>query len=139
MAEQHDGLMNALVQLAAGSLLDRDHLPARIAASGLAFNLAAGNQVSRARTGKDALTNDVQIELIAAMVEALGSEESSKEVVSGLAMALGLMVYMAPVDGEVLELCRGLEIGEVVRGKETKKLIEGQGVREAVDILKKGL
>jgi hypothetical protein len=132
-------LLRALVALASASLLDADHATARVAAAGLAFNVAAASQVARAKMGSEAVGwgEEVQIELVAAVVEALRVEESSKEAVAGLVMALGLLVYMAPMDGEVLDLCRALDVPVVVRGKQ--KLIEGAGVKEAVEILTKGL
>ena len=134
-------LLRALVALASASLLDAEHATARVAAAGLAFNVAAASQVARAKMGSDMEAvgwgEEVQIELVAAVVEALRMEESSKEAVAGLVMALGLLVYMAPMDGEVLDLCRALEVPVVVRGKQ--KLIEGAGVKEAVEILTKGL
>jgi desumoylating isopeptidase 1 len=137
LADAQD-LLRAVIGLASMSLLDGDHATARVAAASLAFNVAAANQVARAaKIPTHAVAEEVQIELVAAVVEALRAEESSKEAVAGLVMALGLSVYMAPMDGEVVDLCRALEVPEVIKGKQ--KLIEGAGAKEAVDILTKGL
>jgi len=55
----------------------------------------------------------VQVELAASVVETLGAEDSS-EAVKALLMTLGYLVYCAPVDGELRDLCGALEAKDVV-------------------------
>jgi desumoylating isopeptidase 1 len=138
MVERQPDLLRELVALTAGSLLDSAHVTARVASASLAFNVAAVNQILRAK-GTESMGEDLQIELLAAVVEALREEKQSKESVRGLVMAVGLLVYMAPLDGEVLDLCRALEVVDVVKGKVTEGLIEGDAAREAVHVVEKGL
>lgn len=139
LAESQTELLLALVRLARESLLDTDHSTARVAAAGLAFNIAATNQVVRAQKGKDVLDDDVQVELVAAISESLRAEDSSKEVITGLIMALGLLIYMAPVDSEVLDLMRALDVGNALDGKDKIYNKKEAGVSEALVILAKGL
>lgn len=57
------------------------------------------------------------VEFMAAVVEALKEERDSKEVVKGLVLAVALVAYCAPLEGEILELLKVLEAGEVLSEK----------------------
>lgn len=105
------------VQLAVAGLLDSEHSNLRVAAASLAFNLAAANLSHRLETGAELLPEGEQLQLVAGLVEAVGAETESEEALRGEVLALGLLVYCAEGEGEVLGACRGLGAGEVVRGK----------------------
>ena len=121
-------LCDPLVHLVTASLLDTSHAPVRVAAASLAFNMAAFNHLQRLEAQPDLLAESAQVELVASLLEAVGREKESKEGLHGLVLALGLLTYMAPVDGEVLDLCRAMDAKGVVAAKkgmseEVKKLV----------------
>ncbi|KAK9447126.1 PPPDE putative peptidase domain-containing protein [Limtongia smithiae] len=108
-----------LAQLATNSLLDA-HSNVRIAASSLAFNIAAYAQRVRTETGKEALLGtDVGIELVVALIEGISRETESGPTLSRLLTALGFMLYGAPADAaaEVQEICGSLNAYDAVKGK----------------------
>ena len=110
-------LATPLIHLVASSLLDTSHSQIRVAASSLAFNIAARNHMQRLDGKDDLLSVDTQVELLASLIEAVGKEEESKEGLKGLLLAIGLLAYEAPKDGEVAEVCQLLEGGKVVGAK----------------------
>lgn len=102
-------LCEPLVHLVTASLLDTSHAPVRVAAASLALNMAAFNHLQRLEAKPDLLAESVQVELVASLLEAVAREQESKEGLNGLVLALGLLAYEAPVDGEVLDLCRAMD------------------------------
>lgn len=119
-------LATPLIHLVASSLLDTSHPQIRVAASSLAFNIAARNHIQRLDGKEDLLASDTQVELLASLIEAVGREEESKEGMKGLLLAIGLLAYAAPVDGEVKDVCELLEAKKVVEGKKgVEKEMEG--------------
>jgi hypothetical protein len=76
--------------------------------------------------------------MVAAVIEALSKEGEKKETVVGLVLALALVVYCAPVEGEVLDLVRVMDVGGVLAGK--ADVLAGDAVcGAAVEVLTKGL
>lgn len=104
-----------LAQLITSSLLDVSHPTIRVAAAWLAFDLAVSNYRIRREEGLEALTEGLQVELAASLVETLGTEENV-EAMKGMMLALGYLVYCAPVDSEVVDLCKALDARGVVGG-----------------------
>ena len=107
------------LQLVTSSLLDNEHPPVRVAASSLAFNLAAANHQCRLQGNTDFLAEGSQVELAASLLEAIGRERESKDGMRGLLMAVGLLKYMAAVRGELDDLCEAVGAKDVI--KEAKK------------------
>jgi thiol-disulfide isomerase/thioredoxin len=128
-----------IVELVTTSLLDEAHLNVRIASASLAFNIAIANHKSRMEKGKELIDSSEQVELVAGVLEGIGREEESKDAVMGLVRALGFITYKAEVDGEVLDLCRALDAGKTILGKE--KLADGDAVLKEVGgvLMGKGL
>ncbi|KAF3930596.1 hypothetical protein ABW19_dt0204746 [Dactylella cylindrospora] len=131
-------LITLIIALVTGSLLDETHAPLRVAAATLIFNIAAYNQKIRNESSQtvanrvDALSDDDQIQLLATVVESIDREKESTEALRGLVLSLGLVVYGAKVDGEVLELVGVLEAGRIVGDKGRKgekKLLGDDGAR----------
>ncbi|QDS77157.1 hypothetical protein FKW77_001553 [Venturia effusa] len=116
VANEH--LVKELVRLLQISLLDEGHVNVRIAAASLSFNLAAANHRPRMEKGADVICESDQVEIVAALLEGLSREGESKEVVKGLSLALGLLAYSAPIDGELLELCTAMEAKQTVAEKQ---------------------
>ncbi|KAF7585078.1 hypothetical protein BBP40_000906, partial [Aspergillus hancockii] len=85
----------------------------RVTATSLAYNLAIHNHNIRfAGDQAEPFSDDDQVQLTASIVEAIGQEEESGEVVEGLVFALGCLVYEAKLEGGVVDLCRVMGVGE---------------------------
>ncbi|KAK3905296.1 P-loop containing nucleoside triphosphate hydrolase protein [Staphylotrichum tortipilum] len=99
----HAPLRTALIRLALapGFLDDADHASARVAAAGLLVNLAAANGRCRREGPRELLEEEEQVEICAAVVQAVTVEEESTEVVEGAVRALGWLGYCVPDGGEV--------------------------------------
>ncbi|KAK9240941.1 PPPDE putative peptidase domain-containing protein [Lipomyces kononenkoae] len=111
-----------LSQLATSSLLD-EHSNVRLAASSLAFNIAAYGQCRRAEAGEEVL-GDISVELLVAMIEGIGRETESGQTLSRLLTALGLLLYCAPniQDSELFAICNSLEATEIVNAKKDESI-----------------
>lgn len=111
----------------------------RATAAAFVYNLAAFNHNARlassssssSRTETELLSGSLQTELTALLLEALEGEIESVEALHGQVAALGMLVHLAPLDGEVWQLCGAMEAREMVIGvgrtrkKEKEKRIEG--------------
>lgn len=124
-------LAEAIVALAAGGLLDREHANLRVASAALALNLANAEHIARRRADEQStpavtqrLPESVVTEMAASLVEALGEESESKDAVKGMVLALGRLVYRADKGSEVLDLCEAMDAGAVVLGK--KDIVESK-------------
>jgi desumoylating isopeptidase 1 len=113
-------ISSAITTLLTTSLLDDAHPQTRVAASSLAFNISSS--IHRARTNsttsnEEPLRPDDQVELLASLLEAVGAEKESKQAVKALILAIGYLVYYAPLDGEVMDLCKVMDASGIVCGK----------------------
>ncbi|KAF3896163.1 Desumoylating isopeptidase [Trichophyton interdigitale] len=114
----HDALRHTCIKLATNALLDhRSSL--RATGTSLIFNLAAANHNKRLLDPPEAesLPEADQFELVASVVEAIRAEQESPETLHGLLLSLGLLLHHAPVGGEVVELCRALEVESIISEK----------------------
>ncbi|KAH1278334.1 hypothetical protein KXX33_001214 [Aspergillus fumigatus] len=136
----NNNLHTTVLTLATSSLLD-PHPNLRTVAASLAYNLSAANHNARFAGHPDKLTEEEQVELTASLVEAIAQEAESAEALHGLLFALGLLVYEAPADGAVVDLCRAMGIAETVKAKGEMQVFAKEGlVREVgVELLGKGL
>ena len=125
-------ILSLLTTLLTPSLLSESHAPLRVAAASLLYNIALSNARARASSGTDLLPEAEQVELCAAVVEAVGREEGSKEALEGLLRGLGWLVYLyrSPLtegEGELVDLLRAMEARRVVMAKGEKGGV-GEGV-----------
>ncbi|MCJ1256164.1 hypothetical protein MMC24_003984 [Lignoscripta atroalba] len=139
-------LTSPLLNLLTSSLLDTAHVPSRAAAASLAYNITAFNHLQRLDGASDLLPEGAQVELAAALVEGIGREdnenennnkESSKELIRGLILALGLLVYGVDQKGEVVDLLGVIGAREVVERKKGL-FVGGEGeelVKEVAKVL----
>lgn len=102
--------------LATNSLLDT-HSNLRVVAASFAYNLAAFNHNARFDEKPDRLAEEDQVELTASLLEAISQENASPEALHGLLFALGLLIYEAPTDGMLIDLCRAMGVRETVAAK----------------------
>ncbi|CAK7266036.1 hypothetical protein SEPCBS119000_001815 [Sporothrix epigloea] len=115
----HAVLRPAVVQLVSASFLDDNHNSVRAASASLLFNMALAIRRSREGTqpATPPLPDEDQVELAASVVEAIGQETASGGALQVMLMALGHMIYGAPLDGELIDLLRVLDAAGVVQGK----------------------
>ena len=128
--------------LVTNSLLDSSHPALRVVAASFAYNLAAFNHNARWDGRPDPLSDEAQVELTASLIEALAHEEGSPQVLHGLLFALGLMVYEAPLEGELIDLCKAMGVVDTVLGKRNVpagKNEEGLIKEVGQELLRKGL
>jgi len=111
-----------IVKLIIASLLDHTHPTSRVAASSLAFNLAAGNFRVRREESREGLLESEQVELAAGIVETLGAGDNG-DAVKALLLALGGLVYFAPEEGELRDLVQVLEAKDIVVGCQSQVVL----------------
>lgn len=122
-------LRDAVLHLATSSLLDYSSSPAtlRVAAASCLYNFAVLNHNVRLAAAavdgeeEEPLTEEEQVEMAAAMIEALRAETESVETVRGLVVGLGLLVYGAVTDGAVVDVCRAMGVTDVLGDKRKEK------------------
>ena len=133
-------LRRAVIMLVSSSFLDEAHNNVRVAASSLMFNVAIATATGKGEAASpSALPEEDQVELAAAVVEAIGQENKSSEALHGMLLALGFTVYGMSLDGELADLLRALDAQSTITAKNaafpSEKLIEEVGVQ----LLGKGL
>lgn len=116
----HKGLQGAVTMLISSSFLDDNHSNVRVAAASLLFNVALANSRKRRGGQGDAMPESDQIELAASLLEAVAQEEESPEALKGMLLALGYLTYLAPLEGELVDLLRTMDATDTVLGKKTK-------------------
>ncbi|PLB44249.1 thioredoxin [Aspergillus steynii IBT 23096] len=133
-------LHETTLRLVTGCLLD-SHPNLRVVAASLAYNIAAHNHNARESQSPDKLSEEDQVELTASLVEAITQEETSVESLHGLLFALGLVVYEAPVDGEVVDLCKAMGIAETVQQKKKVEALKKESLIAEIggELLGRGL
>lgn len=109
-------LSGLLVQLITFSLLDTSHTPTVAAATTLAYNIGAFNHLQRLNGKEDILPESAQVELMAGLLEVIRRKPGSKDELRGLLLSVGLLGYLAPQDGELVNLYGALDAKEVVAG-----------------------
>lgn len=109
-------LRETCLRLATNSLLD-SQTSLRVVAASFAYNLAAFNHNARFEGKPDPLSEEDQVELTASLLEAVSREDQSKEALHGLLFALGLIVYEAPMDGALVDLCRAMGVADTISAK----------------------
>lgn len=152
LATNHVLRSTCLTLATTGALLDDTaSAPAslRVAATSCIYNFAVLNHNARLESSgsgsgradqqpdSEPLSEEEQVELTAAVIEALGREEESGETVRGLVVALGLLVYEADAaaeegegEGAVVDVCRAMGVEEVLKGKRERFGKEGELIKE---------
>ncbi|KAL1966881.1 hypothetical protein VTN77DRAFT_3846 [Rasamsonia byssochlamydoides] len=136
----NQSLCETCIRLLTGCLLD-SHTNLRVVAASFAYNLAAYNHNERFEGRPDKLSEGDQVELVASLLEAIGKEEESIEALHGCLFALGLFLYEAPLDGEVIDLCRAMGIADTVKAKSQVDALKSEPLLKEVgqELLGKGL
>lgn len=115
----HEGLRSTVTSLISASFLDDNHCNVRVAAASLLFNVALANNHKRRTSQDDSLPEADQVELAASLLEAIAQEDESSEALQGMLLALGYLAYLAPSDGELVDLLRVMAADDIVKGKKS--------------------
>ncbi|PGH30373.1 hypothetical protein GX50_06850 [[Emmonsia] crescens] len=136
----HDTLRETCIKIATSSL-HAPHVSLRAAGASFMYNLATFNHNERLDEAPDRLSEADQVELVASLLEAIRLETESVESLHGHLLSLGLFVYLAPVSGEVMDLCRVMEAQEIVKDKVKVKALAEEPLLKEVgqELLGKGL
>ena len=110
----------AIENLASSCLL-ASNSNARSSAAALVFNLAAIDHNERMEDRPAKIDLDSMGDLEAALVEAVVSEEESKETLHNLLLALGLVLYGAAQDASIWDLCKAMEVEASLKSKSKRK------------------
>ncbi|KAK5630794.1 hypothetical protein RRF57_006509 [Xylaria bambusicola] len=131
-------LRTAITQLISSSFLDDSHNNIRVAAASLLYNVAHENSRERQRS-KEGLPEEDQIELAASVLEAISQEQSSNEALHGMLLALGLLAYCIPVEGELIDLLRTMDAQGTILAKKKAFPNEPLVTEIGAELLGKGL
>lgn len=135
---EQESLRSAITQLISSSFLDDSHNNVRVAAASLLYNVARENS-RRRQQSKDRLPEGDQIELAASVLEAITQEESSAEALHGMLLALGLLGYCMPVEGELIDLLRTMDAQGTILAKKKNFPNEPLLAEVGTELLGKGL
>ena len=100
-------LLSELVSFVSPCLRGLEKDTVHISAASLAFNLGVANHRIRSQERHEGIPEEKQVELGAALLEGIALAEN-RGFLTGLLRALGLLIYCAPLDGELFDLCRAL-------------------------------
>ncbi|KOS41288.1 hypothetical protein ACN38_g7860 [Penicillium nordicum] len=133
-------LRETCLRLATNSLLD-SQTSLRVVAASFAYNLASFNHNARFDGKPDPLSEEDQVELTASLLEAVSREDESVEYLHGLLFALGLLVYEAPMDGSLIDLCRAMGVAETISGKMKVEAVQKEPLLKEIggELFSKGL
>ncbi|KID98593.1 thioredoxin, partial [Metarhizium majus ARSEF 297] len=136
---QHASLRSALVQLVTTSFLDDAHNNIRVASASLLFNIALASRRERDGDSSAGLPEEDQVELAAALLEAIAQEDKSVEALRGMLSGLGHLVFGISLGGELADLLRALDAQGTILAK-TKLFPNEQLILEVgEELLGKGL
>ncbi|KAJ5508609.1 hypothetical protein N7527_010752 [Penicillium freii] len=132
-------LRETCLRLATNSLLD-SQTSLRVVAASFAYNLASFNHNACFDGKPDPLSEEDQVELTASLLEAVSREDESVESLHGLLFALGLLVYEAPMDGSLIDLCRAMGVAETISRKMKVEAVQKEPLlKEIGELFSKGL
>ncbi|KAF2083992.1 DUF862-domain-containing protein [Saccharata proteae CBS 121410] len=115
-----------LITLLTSSLLDAELELAPGRGLTLALGAVAGAvHVGRMERLGEVLSEDLQVQLVAAILERLGKVETEFALVV-LIVSLAWLIYAAPSDGEVIDLCMAMDAKALIQSKHD--LLNGESV-----------
>ncbi|KAF1996750.1 DUF862-domain-containing protein [Amniculicola lignicola CBS 123094] len=127
-------LSSVLISILTTALLDDKHPALKTSALSLAMNLSSSNHKIRMKAHfanaapllphESELDDSEQVELLASLLEILGTEEEWGEQVKMALICVGWLVYCADVGGELRDL------GRVVDADGTVGKVKGKGVED---------
>lgn len=130
----------AAVENLASSCLLASNSNARSSAAALVFNLAAIDHNERMENRPDKIGMNSLGDVEAALIQAVTSEEESKETLHNLLLALGLLLYGAAPDASIWDLCTAMEVKSTLKAKSKQKTFVGEPLLKEIgdELLGKG-
>lgn len=130
----------AAVENLASSCLLASNSNARSSAAALVFNLAAIDHNERMEDRPDKIDLNSIGDVEAALVQAVTSEEESKETLHNLLLALGLLLYGAAQDASIWDLCSAMDVKSALKLKSKQKIFAGEPLLKEIgdELLGKG-
>lgn len=141
-------LSSTLISILTTALLDEKHPALKASALSLAMNLASSNHQIRMKQhsltpttslpSETQLDDSEQVELLASLLEILGSEDVFSEVSEVKKMSIicvGWLTYCADMDGEVRDLWRAMDAAGTVEKLKPTVLQDRMLVKEVKSLL----
>ena len=138
-------LSSLLVSILTTALLDEKYPALKASALSLAMNIASSNHKIRMKKhtsnptaslpSESELDDSEQVELLASLLEILGSEEEFGDAKKMALICTGWLVYCAPMDGEVRDLWRAMDAAGTVEKLQAKVLQDRILVKEVKSLL----
>jgi hypothetical protein len=138
-------LSSLLVSILTTALLDEKYPALKASALSLAMNIASSNHKIRMKKhtsnptaslpSESELDDSEQVELLASLLEILGSEEEFGDAKKMALICTGWLVYCAPMDGEVRDLWRAMDAAGTVEKLQAKVLQDRMLVKEVKSLL----
>ncbi|KAF1970977.1 DUF862-domain-containing protein [Bimuria novae-zelandiae CBS 107.79] len=138
-------LSSTLVSILTTALLDEKHPALKASALSLAMNIASSNHKIRMKKhtsnptasllSESELDDSEQVELLASLLEILGSQDEFSDVKKIALICTGWLTYCAPMDGEVRDLWRAMDAAGTVEKIQAKVLQDRMLVKEVKSLL----
>lgn len=130
-------ITNEILRFTIESILDKEEPEQQRAASALVSNMCTvfSRLHSHKEHNNEAFTANVQVELVAAILNGLGSLRDF-ELGRNLLRTLACLIYKAPLDGDLLELCQVMEAKQVIEQARPRILkADGELMDEVISLL----
>ena len=110
------GLLKQLTSFVLPCLTNPEKNTVQISAASIVYNIAIGNFKARSQEQREAMPEEKQVEVGAALLEAISLAENADYFII-LLRGLGLLLYCAPLNGELLDLCHAMEATKTISSK----------------------
>ncbi|KAL1606336.1 hypothetical protein SLS60_003738 [Paraconiothyrium brasiliense] len=138
-------LSSTLISILTTALLDEKHPALKASALSLAMNIASSNHKIRMKKhssnpaaslpSESELDDSEQVELLASLLETLGSDDEFSDVKKMALICAGWLVYCADMGGEVRDLWRAMDAAGTVGKLQPKVLQDRMLVKEVKSLL----
>jgi thiol-disulfide isomerase/thioredoxin len=130
----------AAIENLASSCLLASNSNARSSAAALVFNLATIDHNERMQDRPDKIDMNSIGDVEAALIQAVTSEQESKETLHNLLLALGFLLYGAAQDAPIWDLCSAMDVKSVLKSKSKQKAFAGEPLLKEIgdELLGKG-
>jgi hypothetical protein len=138
-------LSSALISILTTALLDEKHPALKVSALSLALNIACANHKirmkkhsanpTRSLPNESELEDSEQVELLASLLEILGSEGAFDDVKKMTLVCTGWLVYCADMEGEVKDLWGAMDAAGTVSKLQGKTLEDRMLVKDVKSLL----
>ena len=138
-------LSSTLISILTTALLDEKHPALKVSALSLSLNIACANHKirmkkhsanpTRSLPNESELEESEQVELLASLLEILGSEDAFDDVKKMALICTGWLVYCADMEGEVKDLWGAMDAAGTVGKLQGKALEDRMLVKDVKSLL----